>query len=83
MRARKLKMELWRVCSPVVTDLRHFGEEQERLKMELCRAVDTHNKGVEAQNDAVESLYTVKKRLAIFPSPAGISLTKLSLAGIN
>ncbi len=46
MRARKLKMELWRVCSPVVTDLHHFGEEQERLKMELCRAVDTHNKGV-------------------------------------
>ncbi len=27
-------------------------------------------------------LYTVKKRLAIFPSPAGMSLTKLSLAGI-
>jgi len=25
--------------------------------------------------------YTVKKRLAIFPSPAGMSLTKLSLAG--
>jgi hypothetical protein len=25
--------------------------------------------------------YTVKKRFAIFPSPAGISLTKLSLAG--
>jgi hypothetical protein len=26
---------------------------------------------------------TVKKRLTIFPSPAGMSLTKLSLAGIN
>jgi hypothetical protein len=25
-------------------------------------------------------LYTVKKRLATFPSPAGLSLTKLSLA---
>jgi hypothetical protein len=25
--------------------------------------------------------YTVKKRLAIFPSPARMSLTKLSLAG--
>jgi hypothetical protein len=25
-------------------------------------------------------MYTVKKRLAIFPSPTGISLTKLSLA---
>jgi hypothetical protein len=25
-------------------------------------------------------LYTVKKRLAVFPSPAGMSLTKLSLA---
>ncbi len=28
-------------------------------------------------------LYTVKKRFAIFPSPAGMSLTKLSLAGNN
>ncbi len=27
------------------------------------------------------ALYTVKKRLTIFPSPAGMSLTKLSLAG--
>jgi hypothetical protein len=27
--------------------------------------------------------YTVKKKLAIFPSPAGMSLTKLSLAGNN
>jgi hypothetical protein len=27
--------------------------------------------------------YTVKKRLAIFPSPAGMSLTILSLAGNN
>jgi hypothetical protein len=26
-------------------------------------------------------VYTVKKRLGIFPSPAGMSLTKLSLAG--
>jgi hypothetical protein len=26
---------------------------------------------------------TVKKRLAIFPSPDGMSLTKLSLAGKN
>jgi hypothetical protein len=25
--------------------------------------------------------YTVKKRLAVFPSPAGVSLTKLSLTG--
>jgi len=28
-------------------------------------------------------LYTVKKGLALFPSSAGMSLTKLSLAGIN
>jgi hypothetical protein len=28
-------------------------------------------------------LYTVKKRLVIFTSPAGMSLTKLSLAGSN
>ncbi len=28
-------------------------------------------------------LYTVKKRLTICPSPAGMSLTKLSLAGSN
>jgi hypothetical protein len=28
-------------------------------------------------------LSTVKKRLVLFPSPAGISLTKLSLAGNN
>ena len=27
--------------------------------------------------------YTVKKRLAVFPSPAGMSLIKLSLAGNN
>ncbi len=27
--------------------------------------------------------YTVKKRFAIFPSPAGMSLTKLSLDGNN
>jgi hypothetical protein len=27
--------------------------------------------------------YTVKKKLAIFPSPAGMSLTKISLAGNN
>ncbi len=26
-------------------------------------------------------VYTVKKRLTFFPSPAGMSLTKLSLAG--
>ncbi len=29
------------------------------------------------------TLYTVKKGIAVFPSPAGISLTKLSLAGNN
>ncbi len=29
------------------------------------------------------SSYTVKKSLAIFPSPAGISPTKLTLASIN
>jgi hypothetical protein len=28
-------------------------------------------------------LHTVKKRLALFPSPAGMSLTNLSLAGYN
>ncbi len=28
-------------------------------------------------------LYTVKKRLAVFPSPAEMSFTKLSLAGNN
>jgi hypothetical protein len=27
--------------------------------------------------------YTVKKMFAVFPSPAGMSLTKLSLAGNN
>jgi hypothetical protein len=27
--------------------------------------------------------HTVKKRFAIFPSPAGLSLTKLSVAGNN
>ncbi len=27
--------------------------------------------------------FTVKKRLATFPSPAGMSLTKLSIAGYN
>jgi hypothetical protein len=27
--------------------------------------------------------YTVKKRIAVFPSPGGMSLTKLSLAGKN
>ncbi len=31
----------------------------------------------------VQSIYTVKKRLAVFPSPAGMSLTKLSLDGNN
>ncbi len=30
-----------------------------------------------------ESLYTVKKRFAIFPSPAGMSLIKLTLDGTN
>jgi hypothetical protein len=30
-----------------------------------------------------ERCYTVKKRLATFPSPAGMSLTKLSLGGNN
>jgi hypothetical protein len=34
--------------------------------------------------DGEEELgYTVKKRLGILPSPAGMSLTKLSQAGIN
>jgi hypothetical protein len=28
-------------------------------------------------------IYNVKKKLAIFPPPAGMSLTKLSLAGKN
>jgi hypothetical protein len=28
-------------------------------------------------------IYAVKKRLAVFPSPAGMSLTKLSLAENN
>ncbi len=31
----------------------------------------------------VEAQYTVKKRLTSFPSPAGMSLTKHSLAGNN
>jgi hypothetical protein len=30
-----------------------------------------------------ENMYTVKKRLAVFLFPAGMSLTKLSLAGNN
>jgi hypothetical protein len=34
--------------------------------------------------DAIDpSMYTCKKRLTIFPSPAGMSLTKLSLSGNN
>jgi hypothetical protein len=32
---------------------------------------------------SVRGTCTVKKRLAIFPFPAGMSLTKLSLAGNN
>ncbi len=28
-------------------------------------------------------IHTVKKRLPVFPSPAGMSLTKLALAGNN
>jgi hypothetical protein len=31
----------------------------------------------------VRRSYTVKKRFAVFPSPAGMSPTKLSLAGNN
>jgi hypothetical protein len=31
----------------------------------------------------VDKIYTVKKRLAVFPSPAGMTLTKLSLGGDN
>jgi hypothetical protein len=31
--------------------------------------------------NCIFSQYTVKKRLAIFPSPVGMSLTKLTLAG--
>ncbi len=34
-------------------------------------------------DSSMAQLYTVKKRLAIFPSPAGMSLTKLSLARNN
>jgi hypothetical protein len=30
-----------------------------------------------------DRVHTAKKRLAVFPSPAGMSLTKLSLAGNN
>jgi hypothetical protein len=38
-----------------------------------------------AKNYEESKVFTVhcKKRLSIFPSPAGVSLTKLSLAGIN
>ncbi len=36
---------------------------------------------VQAEYSSV--VYTVNKRLAVFLSPAGMSLTKLSLAGIN
>jgi hypothetical protein len=36
---------------------------------------------VSTPGPALRSGHTVKKRLAIFPSPAGMSLTKLSLAG--
>jgi hypothetical protein len=35
----------------------------------------------QVHNPLIVTWYTVKKRLAIFPSPAGTSLTKLSLAG--
>jgi hypothetical protein len=31
----------------------------------------------------VKTVFTVKKSLPIFPTPAGMSLTKLSLAGTN
>jgi hypothetical protein len=34
-------------------------------------------------SDGIRIPYTVKKRLAVFPSPGGMSLTKLSLAGKN
>ncbi len=35
------------------------------------------------ENTYVGADYIVKKRLTFFPSPAGMSLTKLSLAGTN
>jgi hypothetical protein len=35
--------------------------------MEPWRAVDSRNGVVEAQNRIVEGVYTVKKRLAVFP----------------
>ncbi len=44
--------------------------------------VDLNNDGkLEIIASAFDTRYTVKKGLATFPSPAGISPTKLSLAG--
>jgi hypothetical protein len=34
-------------------------------------------------SDSIRIRYTVKKRLAVFPSPGGMSFTKLFLAGKN
>jgi hypothetical protein len=42
--------------------------------------------GIQGNKLTIETLnvvHTVKKKVAIFPSPAGMSLTKLSLAGIH
>jgi hypothetical protein len=58
--------------------------EEEEMKGKLlfllstCFAIIHHGKTV---SKVKTNRYTVKKRLAIFSSPARMSLTKLSLAG--
>jgi hypothetical protein len=49
----------------------------------LCRRIFGSNPGLFFLWHLSQTPYNVKKRLLFFPSPAGMSLTKLSLAGNN
>jgi hypothetical protein len=72
-REKKTKREGGGIVA-VSADERRGGRTQIRRQQEICEPLPYF-----FFKDCRP--YTVKKRLAIFPSPAGTSLTKLSLAG--
>ncbi len=61
----------------LTTEISRLSLESQKLWRLTCGVLLGHQ-GVRFGN-----LYTVKKRLATFPCPAGMSLTKLSLDGNN
>jgi hypothetical protein len=86
---KSLSPKIWFLLA-AVQPWRKYAQKKQLLgiyreKLELPTALDSsaRNSLPIRRNRIMPEKYPVKKWLAIFPSPAGMSLTKLSLVGNN